>query len=94
MVGTFFVSSPGTRFVTVNVRATRLWSAPVRPTLKRVSSTRFGVNGMYMYPLEEGAATDGAANPRGLLVRASAPATIVADIPIATATVSIARRGE
>jgi hypothetical protein len=47
-----------------------------------------------MYPVEDGAAVDGAANPRGLLVRASAPATIEADMPIATATVSMARRGE
>src|SRR4029079_13237411 len=93
-VGMFFVASPGTRFVTENVRATRLWSGPERPTLTLVSRIRFGVIGTYMSPVDDVAAVDRASSPRGLFVRASAPATIAADIPIATATVSIARRGE
>jgi hypothetical protein len=42
----------------------------------------------------EGAAEDGTASPRGLFVRASAPATITVDIPIATATVNIALDSE
>jgi hypothetical protein len=59
-----------------------------------VSRIRFGVTGTYIYPVVDGAAVDLASSPRGLFVRASAPATIAADIPIATATVSIARRSE